>query len=76
MSSFIEVNKTGDRTIINLNSIKKVVPVINGVGCVIHFEQGTLNVIESYDTIKSLMIQENAPVLLTEEAPSPKKKNP
>jgi hypothetical protein len=65
---FIEVNKTGEKTIINLSLIKKVVPVINGVGCIVHFEQGTLNVSESYESIRDELISGNAPKLLNEEA--------
>ena len=74
MSKFIEVNKTGDKSIINMEMVKKIVPVINGVGCVLHFDQGTVNVSEPYETIKSLLIGETAPTLLAEEV-APKKKN-
>nr|QMP82998.1 MAG: hypothetical protein [Caudoviricetes sp.] len=74
MSKFIEVNKIGDKSIVNLDLVKKIVPMINGVGCVLHFEQGTVNISESYDVIKALLIQEESqPKLLNEEVSAKKK---
>ena len=75
MSKFIEVNKTGDKSIVNLDLVKKVVPVINGVGCVLHFDQGTVNISESYETLKKIILQEkdDAPKLLNEEVVTKKK---
>lgn len=76
MSKFIEVNKTGDKSIVNMDLVKKIVPVINGVGCVLHFDQGTVNVSESYETIRSLLVPEETPKVLNEETViAQKKKN-
>ena len=69
---FIEVNKTGDKSVINAALIKKIVPVINGIGCVVHFEHGTINVSEPYEFIRDQLI-ENAPNVLNEEFFSKKK---
>jgi len=77
MSKFIEVNKSGDKSIVNMDLVKKIVPVINGVGCVLHFDQGTVNVSETYESIRDLIIQkESAPQIPTEEVPSKKKNEP
>jgi len=73
MTQFIEVNKTGERSIVNLDKIKRIIPVINGVGCVIHFEQGTINVSESYEVIRDKLIGVEQAKTLNGEV-SPKKK--
>ena len=73
MTQFIEVNETGERSIVNLDKIKRIIPVINGVGCVIHFEQGTMLVSESYEVIRDKLIGVEQAKTLNGEV-SPKKK--
>ena len=73
MTKFIEVNKTGERSIVNLDKIKRIIPVINGVGCVIHFEQGTINVAESYEEIRDKLVGVESPKNINEEVSSKKK---
>lgn len=54
---FIEVNVgKPTRSIISEYTIKKIVPVVNGEGCVIHFDSGTLNIAESYEEILGKLV--------------------
>ena len=51
---FIEVNLgTAEKMVVNMDLVKKIIPMINGVGCVFHFDQGTVFVKEPYDDILS-----------------------
>lgn len=56
---YIEVNtNSSDRCIINLNKVHRIIPVINGVGCVFHFDNGkTQSVSESYEIVKTLLLE-------------------
>lgn len=53
---FIEFNSgSPERVIVNVLLVKKIIPVVNGSGCVIHFDQGTINVKESYEDVITLL---------------------
>lgn len=67
MYNFIEVNVGTDScSYVNALLIKKVVPSVGSAGCVIHFDQGTLNVCESYEEIKKKL---NERIVFTSNEP-------
>lgn len=73
MINFVEVNSGSDKCIINMNQIHKIVPVVGGVGCVFHFDNGkTQNVSDSYDIIKTVLTGSSSHIL-TEEIKTIKK---
>lgn len=59
MSDYIEVNaNTLEKTIVNLKKVHKINPVINGVGCIFHFDNGkTQSVSDSYEVIREKLIK-------------------
>lgn len=58
MATFIEVNAgTAERTIVNFDTIRKVVPNIRNDGTIIHIDQNTtVACIEQYEDIKNKLI--------------------
>ncbi len=84
MNTFIEVNNNLEICIINLSTVYKVIPVINGIGCVFHFDNGkTQSSTDSFDMIKSRLLKSDTVKVPSKEVvnsdvaviESPKKKS-
>ncbi len=58
MATFIEVNaETAEPTVINLESIKRVVPNVRNDGTIIHIDQNTtISCNEKYDVFKKRLL--------------------
>lgn len=73
MSNFIEVTFGTEKCLVNLGQVYKIVPVVNGTGCVFHFDNGkTQNSSDQYEVIKTVLTG-NPKAVLTEEIKTIKK---
>lgn len=73
MANFIEVTVGTEKCLVNLAQVYKIVPVVNGVGCILHFDNGkTQNSSDQYDVIKTVLTG-NPKTVLTEEVKTIKK---
>jgi hypothetical protein len=72
---FIEVNVgTIDRTLVNLENLHKVMPARSGAGSILYFSDGrTQNVLEGYETLKTVLTKPTVSVLPEETKPINKK---